>query len=160
MSRSVIETILGAVVLLVAAIFLLFAYRSSDVGKVSGYELVARFTNIGGLQDGADVRVGGIKVGSVTGQKLDTENYFAIIKLSIEPDVKLPRDTTASIASESLLGGRYISLEPGGDSEFIKPGGMLLSGNSALQLEQLIGQMMFSTKNQKTDGGSASPAPQ
>ena len=86
MKKRPVETIMGIVVLLVAAFFLFFAYRVSDLQVVRGYELNARFLKVGGLTTGADVMINGIKVGTVIGQKLDNENYDAEVKLSIAPN--------------------------------------------------------------------------
>src|SRR5215813_3185325 len=113
MNRNVIETIMGAVVLIVAVVFLVFAYSSANTGTVSGYQVTAKFTNVGDLQRGTDVRVGGIKVGSVTDTSLDPQTYLAIVHLSIRNDVKLPTDTAARILSAGLLGATYLALEPG-----------------------------------------------
>ena len=83
MSRSVAETIMGTIVLGIAVAFIVFAYTRSSVATVTGYEIQAKFTRIDGLVSGADVRVGGIKVGSVVDQRLDPETYQAILRISI-----------------------------------------------------------------------------
>ncbi len=85
MKRNVIETVLGAVVLLVAGVFLLFAYNSADLRPVAGYQVTARFNAVDGLTVGSDVRVGGIKVGSVVGQAIDIADYRAVVTMSIKP---------------------------------------------------------------------------
>ncbi|CAK0739339.1 phospholipid/cholesterol/gamma-HCH transport system substrate-binding protein [uncultured Gammaproteobacteria bacterium] len=147
MHRNVIETVLGAVVLAVAGFFLAFAYGSANVGKVKGYEVQARFTNIGSLQSGADIRISGVKVGSVAGMFLDNKTFQAVLTLTINPSVQLPRDTVAIIASESLLGGKYLSLEPGGDLDMIPVGGRVEYTQSTPGFEQLLGQVIFSLQN-------------
>ena len=154
MHRNVIETVLGAVVLLVAGFFLVFAYSSADLRKVKGYPLTAQFSSIGGLQNGADVRISGVKVGSVAGLTLDPATYLAVVHLSIDPSVKLPRDTVALVASESLLGGKYLSLEPGGDPDLLAPGARIEYTQSTPGFEQLLGQVIFSLQNVgKQQGG-------
>ncbi|MFV3073189.1 outer membrane lipid asymmetry maintenance protein MlaD [Niveispirillum fermenti] len=152
MRRNVIETVLGAVVLLVAGFFLFFAYTSSSVRAISGYPLEARFSSTGGLSAGADVRISGVKVGTVTQQYLDKQTYQAVIRMEIDSNVQLPRDTSASIASESLLGGRYLQLDPGGEDDWLKPGDMIEYTQSAVNLEELLGRFIFSS----TGGGGAS----
>ena len=147
MHRNVIETVLGAVVLLLAGLFLVFAYSSADLRKVKGYQLTAQFSSIGGLQNGADVRISGVKVGSVAGLTLDSASYLAVVHLSIDPAIKVPRDTVALVASESLLGGKYLSLEPGGDTETLPPGGRIEYTQSTPGFEQLLGQVIFSLQN-------------
>ncbi len=147
MHRNVIETVLGAVVLLVAAFFLAFAYSSADLRKVQGYRLTAQFSSIGGLQNGADVRISGVKVGSIDGLSLDPVSYLAVVHLSINPSIKLPKDTVALVASESLLGGKYLALEPGGDAERIPEDGRIEYTQSTPGFEQLLGQVIFSLQN-------------
>ncbi|MCG5239577.1 outer membrane lipid asymmetry maintenance protein MlaD [Azospirillum doebereinerae] len=147
MRRNVIETVLGGVVLAVAAVFLAFAYKSADLRKVEGYALTANFSSITGLQSGADVRISGVKVGSVSALTLDPKSYQAVVHLSLDNTVKLPRDTAAVIASESLLGGKFLSLEPGGDPDTIKPNGRIEYTQSTPGLEQLLGQVIFSLQS-------------
>jgi phospholipid/cholesterol/gamma-HCH transport system substrate-binding protein len=111
MRRNTIETVLGGVVIVVAGFFLVFAYTSADLRRVDGYEVTANFSSVGGLQSGSDVRISGVKVGTVTSQTLDPSTYLAVVHMSIDPSIKLPKDTVAVIASESLLGGKYMSLQ-------------------------------------------------
>lgn len=158
MRRNVIETVLGGVVLAVAAFFLAFAYKSADLRKVQGYELTANFSSITGLQSGADVRISGVKVGSVSSLTLDPKSYQAVVHLSIDNTVKLPKDTAAVIASESLLGGKFLSLEPGGDPDVIKPNGRVEYTQSTPGLEQLLGQVIFSLQSMSKPAESASGA--
>lgn len=152
MRRNVIETVLGGVVLAVAALFLVFAYTSADLRAVEGYEVTANFSSVGGLQNGSDVRISGVKVGSVTGQTLDPDTFLAVVRMTIDPAIRLPGDTVAVIASESLLGGRYMALEPGGAEELIEPGGRIEYTQSTPGIEQLLGQVIFSMQ------GSGGPA--
>jgi len=156
MSRNVIETVMGAVVLAVAGFFFFFAYSSTDVGSVSGYRVVASFDRIDGLQPGADVMISGVRVGQVTSQRLDPETYLAEVTMTIDPSVQLPTDTIAIVASESLLGGRFMSLSPGGAEEYIEPGGTILYTQSTPGLEQLLGQVIFSLGNDGSGGGGSS----
>src|SRR5712691_7158827 len=107
MSRNVIETVMGAVVLVIAALFLFFAYSVSQVRAVRGYELTAQFERVDGVRDGGDVRISGIKVGSILSQTLDPKTYFAVVRMSIDPGIKVPTDTVAQIASSGLLGDKY-----------------------------------------------------
>lgn len=105
MNRSVIETILGAVVLFVSGFFLVFSYNTANIKKVSGYEVTADFSGIGGLATGDDVQISGVKIGTVVDVELDPVTYLARVRMSIDPDIELPVDTAALISSESLLGG-------------------------------------------------------
>ncbi len=144
MKGNLFEALIGAVVLAVAVVFLGFAFTNSDVGNVQGYDVVAKFDRIDGLNIGSDVRMSGIKVGTVVEQTLDTETYEAVVRLSIDPAVLLPLDSSAQIISESLLGGRFMALVPGGDIDMIKPGGEIQFTQGPVILENLIGQLIFS----------------
>ena len=149
--RNMIETVMGAVVLAVAAIFLAFAYNHSSLRTVSGYEVSARFDRVDGVSAGTDVRISGIKIGTVIDQRLDTDRYLAIVRMSIDPRVKLPTDTVAEVASEGLLGGSYLALIPGGETDMIKPGGEIKFTQSPVDLVQMLGKFMFSGPDQSKD---------
>ncbi|MEO1089107.1 MAG: outer membrane lipid asymmetry maintenance protein MlaD [Pseudomonadota bacterium] len=144
MSRSVIETLLGAIVLLVACGFVVYAYGTSDAGDPGGYTLNARFDRIDGINVGSDVRISGIKVGEVVGQSLDPTTFRAELVLSVRPDLSLPADSSAAIVSESLLGGRYVALAPGGDDVALQPGDQISFTQSSINLEDLVGRFVFS----------------
>ncbi len=151
MNRNIVETVLGAIVLLVAGIFLVFSMRAGDVSAPGdGYEITADFAGIGGLSVGDEVQISGVKVGIVSDVALNEETFLARVTLMVDDDLKLPTDTAALISSESLLGGRYMALEPGADEEIIAPGGRIQYTQAPQNLEQLLGQFIFSM--QEDDG--------
>ena len=143
MRRNAIESVMGAVVLLVAGGFVFFAYDMAQVKAVQGYEVTALFYKIGGLNEGSDVRISGIKVGTVIDHELDAESYDARVRMTITREVKLPVDTVASIASEGLLGGKYVRLEPGTDKSYIKDGGTITKTKDFRSLEDQVGEIIF-----------------
>ncbi|MBO6826787.1 MAG: outer membrane lipid asymmetry maintenance protein MlaD [Sneathiella sp.] len=148
MGNNIVETIIGAVVLAFAAIFLIFAYRTADLGAGgNGLNLIAKFDQVDGLQVGSDVRMSGIKVGTVTSQTLDTDSFRAVIGISIDDKIQLPDDSAAKIASESLLGGSYLDLEPGGSEDILASGDEITFTQSSVSLMDLIGQAIFSATN-------------
>jgi phospholipid/cholesterol/gamma-HCH transport system substrate-binding protein len=151
MGRTFVETIMGAVVLAVAGIFLAFALSQSDVGMVKGYTLSASFASVGGLSTGSDVRINGIKVGTVSSQTIDQNTYNAVVKLSITPKVHLPKDTVASIASDGMLGSKFLKLEPGRSQEKIAEGGTIETTKNFESLEEEVGKVIFLA----TDNGNA-----
>jgi phospholipid/cholesterol/gamma-HCH transport system substrate-binding protein len=159
MTGNVIETVMGAVVLVVAALFMYLAYSTSQVGAVQGgYEVTAQFERVGSLHDGSDVRIAGVKVGSVVTETLDPKTFLATVRLTINPAYKLPNDTVAEITSNGLLGEQYMSLVPGGDEQTIPPGGQIKFTQSPVSLESLIGQMIFSQPSgQKKPGEGEEP---
>jgi phospholipid/cholesterol/gamma-HCH transport system substrate-binding protein len=158
MKGNVIETVMGAVVLVVAALFLFFAYSTSQLRSVQGYELTANFEHIDGIRDGSDVRISGIKVGSVLGTTLDPKTFLATVRMSVEPSVNLPDDTVAEIISSGLLGDKYMSLVPGGSDKDLPPNGQIKFTQSSVSIEHLIAQMMFSPPAKKP-GDSDNPQP-
>ena len=158
MRGNIIETIMGAVVIVVAALFLVFAYNSSQLRAVTGYQLSAEFSRVDGIRAGSDVRISGVKIGSVIGEDLDPKSFLAVVRMSIDPAVQLPDDTVAEITSAGLLGDKYMSLVPGGSDKMIKPGGKIQYTQSSVSLENLIGQMIFSAPGKKPEG-EAPPAP-
>ena len=156
MARNLLETLLGAIVLIVAIVFLGFAYSASQLGDESGYELIARFDRVDGLQLGNDVRIGGIKVGTVVDQSLDPATYRAEVRFTVREDVELPADSSISVAMDGLLGGKYLSVVPGGDVEMLAEGDEVTLTQSAINLEDLIGHLIFGQGS--GDGASAPDA--
>lgn len=144
MKRNMIETVMGAVVLVVAGMFLAFAYVSADLKTTNGYRVTATFNKVSGLAIGGDVRMSGIKVGSIVSQELETDTYRAKVTMNIRDDVKLPLDTAAAISSEGLLGGNYLELIPGGDPDTIKDGGRIEFTQDPVDIVQLLGKFIFS----------------
>lgn len=144
MKRSIVETVLGAIVIVVAGVFLSFSYTTANVGSAAGYNVMADFSGIGGLKAGDDVQISGVKVGTVSGVSLNEDTYLARVHMDLNPSIKLPTDTAALISSESLLGGRYLALEPGADEDIIPAGGRIEYTQAPQNLEQLLGQFIFS----------------
>lgn len=143
MGRNLIETVMGAVVLLVAGLFIFFAYDLAQVETARGYEVKATFLRIGGLTRGSDVRISGIKVGTVLEARLDPKTFDAVVTLAMMPEVKLPVDTQASIDSDGLLGGKYVRLEPGQADERIADGGAIAKTKDYRSLEDQVGEIIF-----------------
>lgn len=155
MKGNVIETIIGAVILLVAFGFVSYAYRTAGNSTQNGYVIDARFDRVDGLTLGADVRLSGIKIGTVTEMTLDPESYEAKIKMTIDPEVKLYGGTTAKITSAGLLGNQYISLDPGGSFDALANGGEISDTTGSIDLFGLISKFIFSGSS--SDAGGDSP---
>jgi len=151
------ETLTGAAVLLIAGGFLAYAIAHSGRTTSGGYPLQAQFDKIDGLAVGADVRIGGVRVGSVTDERIDPKSFQAIVSLNVQDTIKLPKDTAAIITSESLLGGKYITLAPGGDTTDLQPGATITITQSSVSLEELLGKFIFSATQltSKKDGDAA-----
>ncbi len=158
MKANLLEIAMGALVLFVFAFFIIFAYSSSQWQTTTGYEVVAKFDRIDGLMRGSDVRLSGVKVGTVKEIKLDPSTYLAVVSVSLTPDVHLPKDSIAEIVSDGLLGGKILALVPGGDDENIPSGGEIMYTQAAVSLESLIGKFMFNSQEKKEGSDQAIPA--
>ncbi len=160
MAKNVFETLMGGVVLVVALGFIILAYQGGHVKSTvrNGLTLKARFDRIDGLNVGSDVRISGMKVGSVTEQNLDPQNYVAIVTLSVDGTVKLPKDSTAEIIGDGLLGAKYVAIVPGGSEEKFKNGDEIQFTQSAISIESLIGKFMFGAADKNKDKDKDAPA--
>lgn len=151
MNKKPVETIMGIVVVLVAAFFLYFAYNVSDLQVVKGYTVTAKFLKVGGLNVGSDVRINGIKVGTVIGQSLDNEDYSADVKMSLASNIELPVDSTAVIVGDGLVGDKFVKIEPGKESVFLKDGDTIQNTKDFKTLEDMVGEIIFMV----TDNGNS-----
>jgi phospholipid/cholesterol/gamma-HCH transport system substrate-binding protein len=153
MKHSLLETAIGAVVLGAALIFLIFSYSTAHQGDASvmsgSYRLQAYFDNIGGLKIGDAVVISGVRVGAIDGIELDPKLYRADVSFNVADDVKLAIDTGARITSESLLGGKFLEILPGGADDNLKQGDRIMTTQSASNLEDLLGRFIFSAGDKK-----------
>jgi phospholipid/cholesterol/gamma-HCH transport system substrate-binding protein len=161
MSKRGIETLVGLFVLLGILALTFIALKAANLasfGGREGYALQARFDNIGGLKVRAPVRSAGVVVGRVTSIRLDPKTYQGLVMMEIERGLQFPRDTSAKILTNGLLGDQYIGLEAGGEDKNLNAGDTVTQTQSAVVLENLIGQFLF---NKASDAGSpnANPAP-
>jgi phospholipid/cholesterol/gamma-HCH transport system substrate-binding protein len=148
MKRNIIETVIGAIVLCFAVGFVVIAFRAGSVASSSGYEVIAEFDNASGLAPGSEVRMSGVKIGTVARQSLNPETFFAVISMNIDAEIELPMDSSARILADGLLGGSYVAVEPGGDEETIGPGGNIEFTQGAINMVDLLGRFIFSTAEQ------------
>lgn len=151
MQSNLLETLIGALVLVVAGVFLYFAYSRTDVAAGGGFELIAKFDRIDGIAVGSDVRISGIKVGSVTKQFLDLDSFEATLQVSIDSDIALPEDSSAKISSEGLLGGSFVALEPGGAPDLLEAGDEIQFTQGTVDLMGLIGQVVHGSVSDDED---------
>jgi phospholipid/cholesterol/gamma-HCH transport system substrate-binding protein len=158
MSRSVIETVLGGLVLIGALIFLVFSYTKGDAGAVTGYQISANFSKIGGLKVGDPVLISGVKIGQIADVSLDPKSYLAKVTMEIDNTVKVPDDSAAAISSMSLLGGMVLGIEPGGSEDMLKSGGEIQYTQAPQNLEELLGKFIFSMQNKEKKEEEKAPA--
>ncbi|MEA2626271.1 MAG: phospholipid/cholesterol/gamma-HCH transport system substrate-binding protein [Candidatus Binatota bacterium] len=158
------DFIVGIFVLLgLAAVgYLSFSVGGLSYAAPAGFTVYARFDETGGLKSRAPVEIAGVKVGRVTGIVLD-ENYRARVSMDLEPELKLPTDTTASIVTSGILGDRYITLQPGGEDQLLKNGDEIAFTESAIILERLIGKLVHGSVGDESNGNGggdgSSPKP-
>lgn len=154
MSTKGLEIGVGIFVALGLAALLMLAMKVSNLAESSGehgYEIRARFDNIGGLKVRSPVTMAGVRIGRVSGITFDNKTYEAIVSMSIRPEYdRLPRDTSASIFTAGLLGEQYVGLEAGGDERFLADQDEISLTQSAVVLEQVIGQFLY---NRASEGG-------
>jgi phospholipid/cholesterol/gamma-HCH transport system substrate-binding protein len=159
MNRRSIEVLVGLFVLLGMGALVFLALKAANLasfGEHKGYTVSAKFDNIGGLKARAPVRSAGVTVGRVKSISLDAKTYQGVVRLEIDNFIKFPKDTSAKILTAGLLGDQYVGLEPGADDKDLGDGDVIGQTQSAVVLENLIGQLIF---NRAADAGTASPAP-
>ena len=145
MKHNTIETLVGMFVLIIAFSFLFFVYNTSSLSNPpEGYKLLANFDNIDGISKGADVKLAGIKIGIVDNITLENSTYSATLQLQIRPDVQVPDDSTATVATSGILDGRHIRINPGASDNNFTDGEKIKYTHSALNFEELIGKFMYS----------------
>ena len=159
MSKRGIETLVGLFVLLGVLALTFIALKAANLasfGQRDGYVLQARFDNIGGLKVRAPVRSAGVTIGRVTAIRLDSKTFQGLVTMEIDRDLQFPKDSSAKIQTAGLLGDQYVGLEAGGEDKNLSPGDTVTQTQSAVVLENLIGQFLF---NKASDAGSpAAPA--
>ncbi len=147
MTSRKIEILVGLFVAAAVAAFFMLAMNVSNMSSYGGgesYELTARFDNVGGLKVRSPVAAGGVRIGRVTEIQYNSENYEAVVSMSIEEQYdKFPVDTAASILTSGLLGEQFVGFEPGAEEDFLKDGDIIDLTQSALVLEQIIGQFLY-----------------
>ena len=159
MRRNMIETVMGAVVLLVAVAFIVVAFRSASLSNAGrdGYHVTVEFTDASGLAAGTDVRMAGVKIGAVMEQRLNPDTYFAEVTLGISNSVRLPSDSSARIIPDGLLGGNYVALEPGGAEDYLADGGKIQFAQGSINVVDLLGRFIFSAADAASDGKPDAP---
>lgn len=153
MQNNLVETLIGAAVIAVAAAFLWFGAQIVETEAGGGYLLTARFERADGIGVGTDVRLSGIKVGTVTNVTLDPKTYLAVIELSVAQGIEVPTDSTLKAGMEGLLGGAYLVIVPGGDDTLLTAGAEFRNTQSPIDLVGLVGQAVF-----QSGAGGGDPA--
>lgn len=160
MKDRVFETVVGFIVLIFAVGFFIYSYNRSDWKDMQGYNITAKFENIDGISKGSFVKISGVKVGLVSDICVDKESYSAKVTMVIDGNIKLPRDTEANVTSEGILGGKYISLSPGYETEMLNENDEISQTSSSQSLETLISKFLLMPKDpSKNEKGSDEDKP-
>jgi len=156
MSENRTEVALGAVVIAGAVAFLRYAGQVTGLTGAArtGYEVVASFRSADGVTVGTDVRLAGVRIGSVSQITLNTQSFEADVRMSLRDDLRLPDDSTAIVATEGLLGGTYLEIQPGGSPFDIDPGGRILDTQSAVSVITLLMRFVTGSSDSTTDAGA------
>ena len=154
--NNTVETIIGAIVVAIAVAFIVFAYRSTSAGGIGGYEITAKMARVDGISVGTDVRLSGIKVGTVSDLTLNP-NFLVTVHLRIRNDIQIPDDSSLIVTSSGLLGSSYVSISPGGDDTMLKDGGQIRTAQGSVDLMGLVGRFM---NGGNAGGGGGNPPPQ
>jgi len=146
MRSNIFETFIGAIVIILAVSFLFYSFSITDKNTEGTYNINATFSRIDGIQIGSDVRLSGIKIGSVSKSSLNQTTYEAQLALIIDNSIKIPDDSSAKITMDGLLGSNYISIEPGGSEIYLSENDYLLYTQGSIDLIGLVGEALFSVE--------------
>ena len=159
MRNDTVETLIGAIVVVVAIFFLVFAYRSTGAAAVAGYELTARMSRVDGIVLGTDVKLSGIKVGEVAALTLDPKDYLVIVHMKIHDDVMIPDDSSLMVTSSGLLGSSYLSIAPGGSDKMLAAGGRIRNTQGSVDLMGLLARFAGTAAGGGNTGNSNETKP-
>ena len=149
MKSNTFEALIGALVVIFTLVFLFYGFSSMRLNKDNNYNIYAVFNRIDGIKIGSDVRLSGIKIGSVSSQKLDNITYEARVSMAINSNISIPDDSSAKITTDGLLGSNYISIEPGGNDIYLEDGEGIMFTQGSIDLIGLVGEAIFSVEGDK-----------
>ncbi|MDA9573507.1 outer membrane lipid asymmetry maintenance protein MlaD [Rickettsiales bacterium] len=147
MKKNFFEAIIGTLVLICAAFFIITSFKGSSIVTSDGYQIIAKFNNSDGISIGSDVKISGVKIGNVLSQELDHKSYKAKLVMTIDPSIKIPVDSSIKIVSEGLLGSKYLLINPGSEEEFLQNNDQIEYTQSSVNFEELLGKFIFNSQN-------------
>ncbi len=150
MKGNILEAVIGAVVLVIASIFMYFAYVTSGEKVRDGYLLIARFEDVGGLSVGADVKLNGIKIGIVKSLNIDS-GYQAKAELLVKDSIKIPNDSSASVTTDGLIGSKFVAIGAGFAEEKLKPNDEIEMTRSSVNLEKLVDKFIMGSGEKQSE---------
>jgi phospholipid/cholesterol/gamma-HCH transport system substrate-binding protein len=159
MQNNTVETIIGAIVVAIAVAFIYFAWESTSAGSLSGYEVQADLARVDGLSVGTDVRLSGVKVGTIASLSLKP-NYLVNVRMRIASNIQIPTDSSLVVTSSGVLGSSYLSISPGGDVTMMKNGDKFGHAQGSVDLMGLVGRFINgggSSGGQQPQGAQQKP---
>ena len=150
---NLIEALVGLLVVLIAIWFVVFAWQRTGGELRDTIRVTALFPAANGVSVGTDVRIAGLKVGTVADQRLDPQSYQAEVTLALDEHVRIPSDSSAAITSEGLLGGTFVALLPGGSQTPLKDGDAIMDTQGSVDMMSLVGSLI------NRSGSEQAPAP-
>jgi phospholipid/cholesterol/gamma-HCH transport system substrate-binding protein len=162
--NNTVETIIGAIVVAVAIAFVFFAYRTTGGAFGGSYDITAKLARVDGISTGTDVRLSGIKIGTVSAMTLNP-NYLVTVHMAIQNGIQIPDDSSLAVTSSGVLGSSYVSISPGGDDTMLKDGGQIRTAQGSVDLMGLVGRFIGGENGQngqqpKPNQPSANKPPQ
>ena len=149
MKSNTFEAIVGAFVIIISVVFLFFGFSTMKIQNSDSYNVSALFNRIDGIKIGSDIRMSGIKIWTVVSQELDNSSFEAKVLMSIDSKILIPDDSSAKITSDGLLGGNYISIEPGGSDIYLLNNEEIFFTQGSVDLIGLVGEALFSVEEEK-----------
>ena len=149
MKSNTFEAIVGAFVIIISVVFLFFGFSTMKIQNSDNYKVSALFNRIDGIKIGSDIRMSGIKIGTVVSQELDNSSFEAKVLMSIDSKILIPDDSSAKITSDGLLGGIYLSIEPGGSDIYLLNNEEIFFTQGSVDLIGLVGEALFSVEDEK-----------
>ena len=149
MKSNTFEAIVGAFVIILSLVFLFYGFSTMKLQNSDNYNISALFNRIDGIKIGSDIRMSGIKIGTVANQELDNSSFEAKVLMSIDSKILIPDDSSAKITSDGLLGGNYISIAPGGSDIYLLNKEEIFFTQGSVDLIGLVGEALFSVEDEK-----------
>ena len=149
MKSNTFEAIVGAFVIILSLVFLFYGFSTMKLQNSDNYNISALFNRIDGIKIGSDIRMSGIKIGTVANQELDNSSFEAKVLMSIDSKILIPDHSSAKITSDGLLGGNYISIEPGGSDIYLLNNEEIFFTQGSVDLIGLVGEALFSVEDEK-----------
>ena len=146
MRYSLIEILMGAIVLITAVCFLVVGMQSINNNQKNGYIISLVFGSSAGLKNGDNVKISGINVGKIINLELNVENFNAMVNIKLNNKIKIPDDSSARITSSSLLGGNFVDIIPGSSETFMNPKDIIYDTNDAVSFSDMLGKVIYSGK--------------